>query len=657
MSILFLTLEVNMKKNIIILGGGYSGVLTAKKLAKKFKNQPELKITLIDKHPFHTMLTELHEVAAGRVAEDSVKISLKRIFAGRNVEIKLDTIKEINCKSKTLVGENETYNYDVLVLASGSQPAFFNIDGADDFSYKLWSYEDAIKLREHILAMFRLAIAETDTEKKSKLLTFYVVGAGFTGIEMVGELAEWVQVLCDEFEISRELVKIVDVDLLEKVVPNFPDKLCKKTEIRLEKMGIKIHLKTNVMKVNADSIVLKQGDKTVVVPTSTVIWTAGIESSEVIKKATDLKQAARSRIQTDEYLRAIQNNDANSDVFVVGDNMFYIPQGDKSPVPQMVENCELSASTAAKNIAVAITGNGEMEKYEPKFHGMMLSIGGRYGLAYVGTDKTKFMLPSFLAMFVKHFINIIYFIQVLGWNKVFSYMHHEFFTIRDCRSFVGGHFSNRTPSFLLVPLRVFLGAFWIYEAAQKITQGWLTSPKIATYIKSANDLFNQILNSAGKDVTSSATQVNNAVATTNMGTNLLNLNVLNLFKVIVINSSDIAFKIQIGLMDWFNNTFILSHDNTQIFFQCVIVFSELAIGALLIVGLFTTISSGYSLILQALFVTTTGIYLSTWWMIFAAIALLIGGGKIFGLDYYVMPYLKKRWKKVKIARKLYIYND
>jgi NADH dehydrogenase len=95
----------------------------------------------------------------------------------------------------------------------------------------------------------------------------------------------------------------------------------------------------------------------------------------------------------------------------------------------------------------------------------------------------------------------------------------------------------------------------------------------------------------------------------------------------------------------------------QIIAQVVIVIIEILIGLALIGGLFTFPSSGVSLVLQLMFVTTTGLYLGTFWMIFAAIALLIGGGQSFGLDYYVMPFLKGKWKKVKIARKLYIYND
>ena len=111
----------------------------------------------------------------------------------------------------------------------------------------------------------------------------------------------------------------------------------------------------------------------------------------------------------------------------------------------MVENCEQSSPAVPKHFT-DIKGKGEKEKYKPSFHGCMVSIGGRYGVAEVGTDKHMVSLASFFAMFVKHFINIIYYLQVLGWNKVFSYIKHEFFTIRNGRSFVGGHFSNRTPA-------------------------------------------------------------------------------------------------------------------------------------------------------------------------------------------------------------------
>ena len=178
-----------MGKRIVIVGAGYAGILTAKKLEKKLKKQ-DVQITIIDKNPFHTMLTELHEVAANRVDEDSIKIDLKKVFAGRKIDFKIDTVASIDFEKKAVIGTSEKYSYDYLVLAAGSKPNFFGIQGAEDYAYKLWSFDDAVILKDRIHDMFRKAMRETNLEERKRLLTFWIVGAGFTGVEMVGELAE-----------------------------------------------------------------------------------------------------------------------------------------------------------------------------------------------------------------------------------------------------------------------------------------------------------------------------------------------------------------------------------------------------------------------------------------------------------------------------------
>ncbi len=313
--------------------------------------------------------------------------------------------------------------------------------GAEEFTFKLWSYEDAVLLKDHIHNMFRKASKETDPEERKKLLTFFVVGAGFTGAEMAGELAEYAPILCENFEIDRKEVTICDVDVLSRTIPNLPEKLSVKVEKRMKKMGIRVMLNTGVVKVGKDFVETKFNDVITREGTYTVIWAAGIEGADVtlLTPARSFSQAERGRIALDPYLRSLDDET----VYVVGDNMLYTPEGEERPVPQIVENCEHSADTAAHNLECAITGKGQMEKYKPSFHGFMVCIGGRYGVARVGLPNMMFNLPSWLAMFSKHFINIIYFIQVLGWNKVFSYIRHEFFTIRNCRSFVGGHFSEQ----------------------------------------------------------------------------------------------------------------------------------------------------------------------------------------------------------------------
>lgn len=706
-----------MEKKIVIVGAGYSGILTAKKLAKKFKKANDVSITIIDKNPFHTMLTELHEVAASRVDEDSIKIDLKKVFAGRKVDVKLDTVTNIDFDGKNVIGANASYKYDVLVMAAGSKPTFYGVPGAEEFSFKLWSYEDAVILKDHIHNTFRKAACEPNVEARRKMLSFYVVGAGFTGVEMIGELAEYVPILCEKYGIDKHDVTMVIVDGLSRPIPNLPEKLSNKVTKRLNKMGVELIMNATVSSVGSDFIELKKNDQIIHNTAGTVIWAAGIQSSDITQDAGKTLELTRGgRIQVDSHLRSVKDEN----VYVIGDNMFYIPEGEERPVPQMVENCEQSAKVAAHNIACTITGQGEMMVYKPAFHGVMVCIGGRYGVAHVGLPNMMFSLPSFLAMFAKHFINIVYFVQVLGWNKIFSYLKHEFFTIRNCRSFVGGHFSNRTPSFLLVPLRVWLGAVWVFEGVMKIVEGWFKEAKLSGFFGGATSWYNSILGvtdpASGADAVSSATtaattpvadvvtSASGAVADTvtaasgavadavtsasqavtdvvtsasgavadaagaaaqAVGKVLLNFDFLGLFKLIFVTGkdlasstiSDYAFKIDIPAMNWFLNTLIMPNEGVQLAMQIFIVFSEILVGLALMGGLFTTPAAAFSLVLNFMFVTTTGLYLNTFWMIFAGIAVLIGGGRSLGLDYYAMPKLKELWKKIPLVRKLYIYND
>ncbi len=656
--------------NIVVVGAGYAGVLATKKLEKKLRKKGvanETQITIIDKHPYHTMLTELHEVAACRVGEESVKMNLDQIFAGRKVKVVLDTVNKIHFEENKITGENGEYSYDYLVLAAGSKPTFYGVEGAEEHSYTLWSYDDAVILRDRIHDCFRLAADEPNAQKRQELLTFYVIGAGFTGVEMMGELAEYVPVLCERFHIKREDVKLVNVDGLSRAVPVLPEKLSAKVERRLKKMGVEVLLNANVVEVGENFIKMKEGEEVKQYTAGTIVWTAGIESAELTAEAAkEVKSAGRGRIEVDAYLRSVDYEN----VYVIGDNMFYTAPGEENPVPQMVENAEHSADAAANNIAVAITKKGKLEEYAPKFHGIMVCVGGRWGTARGGMAKHQMNLPSFFAMFAKHFINIIYFIQVMGWTKVCSYLTHEIFTIRNRRSFVGGHFSNRTPSFLLVPLRVWLGAVWVFEAVMKIVEGWFQKPMLSEFFGGANAWYNSIIASyfgiapaQSVDAVASATAAG-ADAAASAGTLLLDWD-FGLFETIFVSGKDLAsstladyaFKLNIPFVNWSVDNMVLASDSMQMFMQIVIVLLELAIGLGLMGGLFTFPSAAVSVILQFMFLSTTGLYLNGIWMVFASIAVLIGAGRTIGLDYYVGPFLKKHWKNVKWVKRWYLYND
>ncbi|MBN2658598.1 MAG: FAD-dependent oxidoreductase [Spirochaetales bacterium] len=606
------------KKHIVVLGGGYGGVLTAKKLINKTKKDKNVKITLIDKKPYHTMLTELHEVAAGRIPEDGIRIDFETIFSRRNIDVVLDTVHNIDFDKKVVYGNNTCTTYDYLVMGTGSKPAFYCCQGAKDNAFNLWSYEDALRIRHHMLEVFGKASVETDPFKRKRLLTFVVIGCGFTGIEMAGELAEWRAELCREFSIKEQEVRIIIADLLPEVLPAFDDKLKKKTVKRLQKMNVEIMLKSGIDNVGEHHIDITGAGK---IDCDTVIWTAGVEGSEIVENlGENVAQTKRHQIETDKYLHAKDMEN----VYVVGDNIFYIPEGHDKPVPQMVENAEHSADTVARNI-YADLHNKKKSEYKPKFHGAMVSIGGRYGVAQINMGKTNMVFSGFLAMFIKHFINFIYFVQVAGFNKLWNYMQHEFFHVEERRSFVGGYFAKRSPNFFLVPLRMFLGGMWVYE-------GW---EKLLRVLENPYDIF--LI--ASKVATSSASVAEEAAS---WGEALP------------------VPEFITSIVDWFMNLmfYFPSGEFTYmaVVFQTGMVIAEIVVGLCLLGGLFTLLASLLS-IAMGLMIWSSGMApFEMLWYIFGGIAMIGGSGSTFGMDYYVLPWLKRQWKKIPFVKKWYLYT-
>ncbi len=620
-------------KQIIVLGGGYGGILAAKKLGKLFKKDDSVKVTLIDKKPYHTMLTELHEVAADRVPEDSIRIEFKKVFAKRKVDFVLDEITDIDFKANTLKSENSTYKYDYLVLGTGCKPTYFGIPGAEEYTKKLWSYEDAVGLKEHILHMFREAVKEPNAEKRRKMLTFVVVGGGFTGVEMIGELAEWRDRLCREFYVDKDEVKLYVVDALPKILPIFPDKLIRKAENRLRKLGVEIITGAGITEVKPGSVTM--GEKGTI-ETETVVWAAGVEGADLLDNL-DIEQKGRKRIVTNDKLQSVDYDN----VYVVGDNIFYIPEGEERPVPQMVENAEHSAPLVAHNIHADIKG-GEKKSYKPAFHGAMVCIGGKYGTAHVGLPGKFFGLPSFFAMLSKHFINLLYFFQVAGFNKCWSYIMYEFFNVKDNRSFVGGHLAKRSPNFWLFPLRLFVGFKWLMQGLEKLPSilenpskiFLIPAPASATAAATAAA-------SAVADATSAATGA--AEAASQWGEALPVPEFIS------------------NIVKWSMDTFFYTSEGgfTKLaeIFQAGMVIGEVIVGLLLLAGLFTALASIVS-VAMGLMIWSSGMAPTEMlWYFAAGIALIGGSGSTLGLDYYVLPVLKRWWKNTGIAKKTYLYID
>ncbi len=614
-------------KHIVVLGGGYGGVLTAKKLAIRLKKHRDVRITLIDRKPFHTLLTELHEVVGNRCEEDSIKVEFSKIFAGfKNVTVVMDEITNIDFDKTELRSESNTYSYDYLVLGTGSKPTFWGTPGAEENTFTLWSYEDAIKLRDHIPNMFRAAVKERNPERRQEMLTFVVIGAGFTGIEVIGELAEYTQELCREFYVDPSEVHLHVIDIMEKILPTLPDPLIEKSAKRLRKLGVSIDLKSKITAVEKNCVCI--GEKKL--PSRTIIWNAGVEGSELVGNL-DLEQKGRKRIQTNEKLQTLEHDN----VYVVGDNIFFIPEGETAPVPQMVENAEHAAPLIAHNIAADIKKQ-EKKAYKPTFHGTMVCIGSRYGVAYVGTPKKMYQLSGFFAMLIKHMINMLYFFQICGFNKVYSYALHEFFHVKNNRSFIGGHLAKRSPNFWLVPLRVFVGLMWTIEGVKKGIQIWKDPSEV--FLIPAKTVDGVAAVTAEVDA--------NGVAIASEYAGEVALWVPGFVQDMVTWSMELIFFKSNG-----------DYNALAYIFQGGMVLAEIVIGCLLMAGLFTALASIASIGMGAMVWISSMAPLDMLWYMIASVALIGGSGSTIGLDYYVLPWLKKYYKRIPIVRRWYIYSD
>ncbi len=594
-------------KKIVILGAGYAGVEAAKVLSKKFKKDHSVEITLIDANPYHTLLTELHEIAGRRTEKESVMVDLYNVFKATKVNVVRDKIESIDYEAKTLTSGKETYRYDYLVLGCGAEPAFFGVEGVKEYGFTIWSLKDALKIREHIENSFQLAKEEKDVAKRKELLTFVVAGAGFTGIEVVGELMEWKNILCEKHEIDPKEVNIINVEALPSILPILKPSLQNKAENFLVKKGVKVMKNAPIVKATPNSIVLKDGQ---VINTGTLIWTCGVQGNSFCM-STGLTEGKRCRVLVNDYMQTVDKEE----VYAVGDNAYY--EIDGKPIPQIVETALQTGECAAHNIAAAITKT-EKKKFVLNTHGFMVSLGSHYCVAeLMGTP-----LSGFMAMASKHLVNLHYLWGVGGLRLVWNYMLHEFFHMKNNRSFVGGHLAHKTHTSWALLLRLFVGVMWLIEGYKKIQEGWL-DPAVIKIV--------QVAGTSGASATEGAEAAEAAVA----------------YATPILATPP-------GFYQWFTDAVVAPN---AYLFQIAVTFTEIGIGLALIAGLFVFLASFASLFMVANFVLSAMAGYDILWYFFSAIALMGGSGGAFSLDYYVQPWIKKVWKKTNFARGSYLYFD
>ena len=603
------------KKNILILGAGYGGVHVAKKLAKKYKKNNNVEITLIDKNPFHTLMTELHEVAGGRVHPESVQIELSKIFARTKVNVVTDLIEKVDTDNKTVKTTNGNYTYDYLVVGTGSEPAFFGVPGVKENGFTLWSFEDAMKIRHHVQKMFKLAAKERNEAKRREMLTFVVAGSGFTGIEMAGELLEWKTRLAKEHNVDENEVRLMVVEAMGTILNMLDRKQADKAEKYMVKKGMTILKNSPIVEVAPNKIVLKSGEE---IETNTLIWTCGIQANEEVKEY-GLETARAGRLATNEFMQAVNKEE----VFVVGDLNYYEEEEGKG-TPQIVEAAIQTGDVIAKNIIALMDKKKNLTKFKSNYHGFMVSIGGKYCVANLAGIK----LAGFFAMIMKHLVNLHYLWGVNNVNACYHYLQHEFFSMEDNRCIMRGHLSSKSNRLWLVPLRLYIGVLWLLEGLKKfVGEGTWENHGIKAFfngnmvggdswLKAGNIKMPFTWLQTAADSGASAS----GEATTEFATPIL----------------EKMPKFYEAIMQIF-----IPNPEIAVWFQRIVVITEIGIGLCLIAGLFTFLASGASAFMVCNFVLSAMAGWDILWFFFGSIALMGGAGRTFGLDYYVMPWINK----------------
>lgn len=623
---------MSKQTHIVILGAGYAGVHAAKKLAKKYKKNDDIKITLIDKNPYHTLMTELHEVAGGRVHEESVKVELSEIFHRTKVNVVVDRIENVDMEKQAVQTTHGEYTYDYLMIGMGNEPAYFGVPGVKEHGFSLWSLEDALKLREHIEYKFRAASLERDAAKRKEMLTFVVAGSGFTGIEMAGELLEWKTTLAREYRVNEEEVSLLVVEAAGTILNMLDRKQADKAERYMTKHGMKILKNSPIVEVTPENITLKSGEK---IQTQTLIWTCGIQNNADCL-AYGLDTARANRLQANIYMQSTKYEN----VYLVGD-CAYVEEEPGKGNPQIVEAAEQTAKTAANNIIASIE-NKEKQAFKSSYHGFMVSIGGKYCVANLMGIK----LSGLFAMLAKHLVNMIYLFGILNIPAVYRYLQHEFFDIKENRNILRGHLASKGNRLWLIPLRLYVGFLWLFEGLAKLCgQG--------TWDEAVNALFTkgEWLFTIGADSWTKAGNINMPFSWLQDG--------VTGASAAVEGAAEAATPILSSMPKFYEAIMKIMIPNQGMcqFFQTMVVLIEIGIGLALIVGLFTWIAAAVSAFMTVNFILSAMAGYDILWYTCAGIALMSGAGRTFGLDYYVMPWITKITSNWWIGPRRHIYTE
>ncbi|WP_238012475.1 NAD(P)/FAD-dependent oxidoreductase [Dactylosporangium sp. AC04546] len=417
------------RHRVVVVGAGFGGLFATKAL----RNVP-VDVTLINGTTYHLFQPLLYQVATGILSEGEIAPPIREVLKRQqNVKVLLGTVTEVDPDRRTVTavapGTSYTVEYDTLIVAAGASQSYFGNDGFAENAPGMKSIDDALELRGRIFGAFELAELETDPAAIERWLTFVVVGAGPTGVEMAGQIAELAhRHLPGQYDhIDPRKARIILIDALPTVLSTFGDHLSTKALRQLHRMGVEVELETKVVDVDETGIEVETKNGRHRIESLTKIWAAGVAAPALSRQLAEATGA-----KTDRAGRLLVNPDCtvpgHPEIFAVGDMMAL------DNLPGVAQVAIQSGKHAAGQIKRRMAGQetGQPFKYFDK--GSLATIARFHAVASVG--RFHFAgLPGWLLWLVVHLLYLVGFK-----NRVTAVMH--WFV-----SFIGRGRSERVATF------------------------------------------------------------------------------------------------------------------------------------------------------------------------------------------------------------------
>ena len=376
------------KPKIVIVGAGYGGLMTTVRL-QKLLGVNEAEIVLINKNDYHYETTWLHEASAGTLHHDKVRYDIRNVVDRSKVEFIQDTVVEINKEEKKVILENDQVNYDYLVIALGGEPETFGIKGLKEYAFGITNVNSSRQLREHI--EYQFATYNMEEEKNDNRLSIVVGGAGFTGIEFLGELTNRIPELCQEYDVDFQKVRITCVEAAPTVLPGFDPELVSYAVSQLERRGVEFLIGTAIKEATPEGIFVGKGDEEPYeIKAGTVVWAAGVRGNAIIEKSGF--EAMRGRVKVQPDLRV----PGFDDVFIIGDSSLVINEEINRPYPPTAQIAMQQGEVVAKNIAALVRNKAELENFTFDNKGTVCSLGEDDAIGVVFGKKVTGSKAAFM---------------------------------------------------------------------------------------------------------------------------------------------------------------------------------------------------------------------------------------------------------------------